>query len=119
MIHLQRACELLLEAKVERIPLVLGGWVEGHPHEEASLVTRVLVGVDDVATGIGEEAADRGDQAGLVWTGEEKSRGGGLCGDAEMISLGVPPRNAARQNSSVRAAPAYLVTVSVPYIPEA
>jgi len=33
----------------------------------------VLVGVDDVAPGIGEKAADGGDQAGLVRAGEEEA----------------------------------------------
>jgi hypothetical protein len=46
----------------------------------------VLVGVDDVASGIGEEAADRGDQPGLIGAGEEKARGGGLTVDAGMIA---------------------------------
>jgi hypothetical protein len=35
----------------------------------------VLVGVDDVEAGFGEEAADRGDQAGPVGAGEQQSRG--------------------------------------------
>jgi hypothetical protein len=46
----------------------------------------VLVGVDDVAPGIGEEAADGGDQAGPIGTGEQQTRGGGLAGDDGMIA---------------------------------
>ena len=48
---------------------------------------RVLVGVDDVAAGVGEEAADRGDQPGLVGAGEQQARGRGLAGDAGMIAV--------------------------------
>jgi hypothetical protein len=33
----------------------------------------VLVGVDDVEAGVGQEAADRGDQARLVRAGEQES----------------------------------------------
>jgi hypothetical protein len=33
----------------------------------------VLVGVDDVATAVSEEAADRGDQAGLIGAGEQQA----------------------------------------------
>jgi len=40
----------------------------------------VLVRVDDVEPGVGEEAADGGDQPRPVWTGEEKA-GSGLLGD--------------------------------------
>ncbi len=47
----------------------------------------MLVGVDDVAPGVGEEAADRGDQARLVGTGEQQARGGELTVDRGMISL--------------------------------
>jgi hypothetical protein len=47
----------------------------------------VLVGVDDVAAGLGEEAADRGDQPRPVGTGEEQARGGGLAADAGMIAV--------------------------------
>ena len=67
--------------------LGLRGGVEGHPHEEAPLVARVLVGVEDVAAVVGEEAADRGDQPGLIGTGEEQARGGGLAVDRKMIAL--------------------------------
>jgi hypothetical protein len=34
----------------------------------------VLVGVDDVEAGVGEEAADGGDQAGPVGAGEQQAR---------------------------------------------
>jgi hypothetical protein len=34
----------------------------------------VLVGVDDVEAGIGEEAADRSDQARPVWAGKQQTR---------------------------------------------
>jgi hypothetical protein len=46
----------------------------------------VLIGVDDVAPGLGEEAADGGDQAGLIGAGEEQARGGWLAGDRAMIA---------------------------------
>jgi hypothetical protein len=34
----------------------------------------VLIGVDDVEAGVGEEAADGGDQAGAVRAGEQQAR---------------------------------------------
>jgi hypothetical protein len=46
----------------------------------------VLVGVDDVAPGVGEEAADGGDQAGPVGAGEQQARGRGLVGDGRIIA---------------------------------
>jgi hypothetical protein len=46
----------------------------------------VLVGVDDVAAGVGEEAADGSDQAGLIGAGKEQSGGGGLAVDARIIA---------------------------------
>jgi hypothetical protein len=46
----------------------------------------VLIGVDDVAPGIGEEPADRGDQAGLIGAGKQQARGGGLGLDPGMIA---------------------------------
>jgi hypothetical protein len=49
----------------------------------------VLVGVDDVATGVGKEAADGGDQAGPIGAGEQQARGGDLAGDGGMIA-GLP-----------------------------
>jgi hypothetical protein len=48
----------------------------------------VLVGVDDVAAGIGEEAADGGDQAGPIGAGKQQARGGGSVVDARMIAAG-------------------------------
>jgi hypothetical protein len=55
----------------------------------------VLVGVDDVAAGVGEEAADRGDQPGLVRAGEEQARGGGLASDAGIIAVDAMIRRSA------------------------
>jgi hypothetical protein len=49
----------------------------------------MLVGVDDVATGVGEEAADGGDQTGLIRAGKQQARGGDLAGDGGMIA-GLP-----------------------------
>jgi hypothetical protein len=46
----------------------------------------VLIGIDDVAPGLGEEAADSGDQAGLIGAGKEQAGGGGLAGDRAMIA---------------------------------
>jgi hypothetical protein len=46
----------------------------------------VLIGIYDVATGVGEEAADGGDQAGLIRAGEQQARGGDLAGDGGMIA---------------------------------
>jgi hypothetical protein len=46
----------------------------------------VLIGIDDVEAGLGEEAADRGDQAGSVGAGEQES----CCrrlGDAPIIPV--------------------------------
>jgi len=45
----------------------------------------VLIGVDDVESGRGEEAADRGDQARLVGAGEQQARCRQL-GDRRMIA---------------------------------
>jgi hypothetical protein len=50
----------------------------------------VLIGIDDVAPGVGEEAADGGDQARPVGTGEEQARGGGAVVDLGMIPTPVP-----------------------------
>jgi hypothetical protein len=52
----------------------------------------VLVGVDDVAPGLGEEAADRGDQPRLVRAGEQQAGGRGPVGDARMIPIQAAPR---------------------------
>ena len=133
VLHPQRPGELLGEAPVERLPLPLRGGIEGHPHEEPPLAARVLVGVDDVAAGVGEEAADRGDQPRLIRAGEQQARGGGLAGDAGMIAVrpddrqrdtrrplpNASPHRAARRGGSARSEGAgrYLVTVSVPYMP--
>jgi hypothetical protein len=46
----------------------------------------VLVCVDDVAPGVGQEAADSGDQTGPVGTDEEQARSGLRAGDAGMIT---------------------------------
>jgi hypothetical protein len=46
----------------------------------------VLVGVDDVAARIGEEAADRSDQAGLIRAGEEQAGCRRLAIDDVMIT---------------------------------
>jgi len=48
----------------------------------------VLIGVDDVAAGVGEEAADGGDQAGPIGAGEQQTRGGEPVVDARMIAAG-------------------------------
>jgi hypothetical protein len=48
----------------------------------------VLIGVDDVAAGVGEEATDGGDQTRLIGTSEEQARGGGPVVDARMIAAG-------------------------------
>jgi len=48
----------------------------------------VLVGVEDVALRLGEEAADRGDQTGPVGAGEEQARGRRLAVDARIIAFG-------------------------------
>jgi len=45
----------------------------------------VLVGVDDVESGVGEEAADRGDQTRLVGAGEQQARCRRL-GDPNIIA---------------------------------
>jgi hypothetical protein len=102
VIHPQWRRDLLLEAAVEGVPLSFRSWVEGHAHEEAPLLTRVLVGVDDVAPGVGEEAADGGDQAGLVGTGEQQARGGGLAGDGGMIA-GLPAGSLSKANPQIAA----------------
>jgi hypothetical protein len=47
----------------------------------------VLVGVDDVQPGVGEEAADGGDQPRPVGAGEQQARCGGVVGDAGMMAV--------------------------------
>ena len=74
--------------------------LERHPHEEAPLATRVLVGVDDVEIGIGEEAADGGDQAGPVGAGEEQPRCQMLVFDRRIIAQD-PAEVPARQGSGL------------------
>ena len=74
MLHLERLRDLLPEAPLEGGAIGLRGWLERHPHEEAPLVAGVLVGVDDVEPGLGEEAADGGDQPRPVGAGEEQPR---------------------------------------------
>jgi heavy metal translocating P-type ATPase len=46
----------------------------------------VLVGVDDVEAGLGQEAADGGDQPGPVRAGEQQAGGGRLTVDAGMMA---------------------------------
>jgi len=65
--------------------LALGGRLEDHAHEEPALVARVLVGVDDVEPGVGEEAADRGDQPRAVGAGEQQAGAVDLAGDPGMM----------------------------------
>jgi hypothetical protein len=89
VVHLKRASDLLLEAAVQGLALAVGHRVEDHPHEQPPLAARVLVGVDDVEPGVGEEAADRRDQAGPVRAGEEKARCG-LLGDPPMMAVCSP-----------------------------
>jgi hypothetical protein len=50
----------------------------------------VLVGVEDVEAGVGEEAADGGDQPRTVGAGEEQSRCRAL-GDPRIIAAGGNP----------------------------
>jgi hypothetical protein len=45
----------------------------------------VLIGVDDVEPGVGEEAADGGAQPGPIWTGEQQARCR-LLGDPRIIA---------------------------------
>ena len=73
-VHLEAPGDLSLEAPPQRLALAVGSRVEDHPHEEAALVARVLVGVDDVEPGLGEEAADRGDQTRPVGAGKQQAR---------------------------------------------
>jgi hypothetical protein len=46
----------------------------------------VLIGIDDVATGVGKEAADGGDQTGPIGAGKQQARSGDLAGDGGMIA---------------------------------
>ena len=72
VVHLERLADLPREAQLQRLALAVGHAVEDHPHEEAPLGAGVLVDVDDVEPGLGEEAADAGDQARLVGAGEQQ-----------------------------------------------
>ena len=74
VVHLEAVGDLRLEAAVDLLAFAGGDGVEGHAHEEAALVARVLIGVDDVEPGVGEEAADGGDQPGPVGAGEQQAR---------------------------------------------
>jgi hypothetical protein len=74
VIHPKATRDLPLEAVLQAFPLALGNRVEDHPHEEATLVARVLIGIDDVEPSAGEEAADCRDQSGLVRAGKEQPR---------------------------------------------
>jgi hypothetical protein len=47
----------------------------------------VLIGVDDVATGVGEKAADGGDQTGSIGAGEQQAGGEESVVDARMIAV--------------------------------
>ena len=73
VLHLVGLGDLLREAPLQRLALGRGRRVEDHPHEEPPLGGRVLVDVDDVEPGVGEEAADRGDQPRPVRAGEEQA----------------------------------------------
>jgi hypothetical protein len=86
MVHLERPGDLLLEAPVDSVALPLRDGVEDHAHEEAALAARVLVGVDDIEPGVGEEAADGGDQPRPVGAGEQQA-GCGLVGDPPMMAV--------------------------------
>jgi len=46
----------------------------------------VLVGIDDVAAGVSQEAADSGNEPGLIGAGKQQARGWGLAVDARMIA---------------------------------
>ena len=74
VVHLEARRDLLARSAVELSRSPLGNRVEDHPHEEAPLVAGVLVGVDDVEAGLGEEAADRGDQPRPVGAGKQQAR---------------------------------------------
>jgi hypothetical protein len=74
VLHLEAPRDLRLEAPVDLVALRRRNRVEGHAHEEAALVAGVLVGVDDVEPGLGEEAAHRRDQPRPVRTGEQQPR---------------------------------------------
>lgn len=86
MLHLEARRDLPPEAGVDLLALLRRNRVECHPHEEPALVAGVLVGVEDVEPGVGEKAADRGDQSRPVRAGEQQSRCRDL-GDAGIISL--------------------------------
>ena len=102
VVHLERPGDLLLEAPVDGLALALGNRVEDHPHEEAPLAARVLVGVDDVEPGVGEEAADGGDQPRPVGAGEQQA-GCGLLGDPPMMAVaGVFAASGARTDSTAK-----------------
>jgi hypothetical protein len=59
VLHRERLRNLLREAPVEPFPLRLRRRFEDQAHEQPALVgRRVLVGVDDVAIVVGEEAGD-------------------------------------------------------------
>ena len=84
VLHLERRGDLLLEAPPQLLQLGLRDRIEDHPHEEPPLGGRVLVGVDDVQSGVGEEAADPRDQSRPVGAGEQQPRCR-LLGDSQII----------------------------------
>jgi heavy metal translocating P-type ATPase len=60
----------------------------------------VLVGVDDVEAGVGEEAADRGDQARPVGAGEQQARGVDVVADDVGMMAGQAMARTARNLTS-------------------
>jgi hypothetical protein len=72
MLHLEAFRDLRFETPIDVVSPVRRDRVEHHPHEEATLVAGVLVGVDDVEAGIGGSATRR--SARPVRTGEQQTR---------------------------------------------
>ncbi len=73
VLHLKGSGDLLAEAPFERLTLSLWRGVEDHPDEETPLGGRVLVDVDDVEPGVGQEAADGRDQPWPVRAGKQQA----------------------------------------------
>ncbi len=103
-LHVEALADLLRERAAQRVE-VAAGEVELHAHEELATlgVGRVLVGADDVRSGVGEEAGDRGDDAVAVVAGDQQVGrscvGGGYFDQRVPRVLGLRMAAAARSSA--------------------
>jgi len=87
VVHLGGGGDLRREALLQRFPPRGRRRVEDHPHEESARRGRVLVDVDDVQPGAGEEAGDGRDQPRPIWAGEQQAGGVGVWSDQGIMPI--------------------------------